>query len=302
MSHIPLFYYFDAQRLIPSLQVIGPFLIAPLSELYGRFYIYHTGNILFVLFTVGAALSTNIQMLIAFRFLNGLAVTAIILNPSIVGDIYAVERRGAGMALTGMMPLIGPVIAPIAGSYVGQAAGWRWVFWLVAIICGTSELFFILFFRETYKVRILRQKAKKLREKTGNPNFKSKYDTESASKAFREAILRPMKMLLFSPMLVILSLYVAVVYSYMYLIITTLTEVFEDNYGFSEGAAGLAFLGFSKLLSLRLATWANTSQLLASASVFLCVISRLIYGLLDMLQRAARNQNIGSLRSHLVEF
>ncbi|TVY16633.1 Efflux pump radE [Lachnellula arida] len=221
-------------------EVIGPFLIAPLSELYGRFYIYHGGNILFVLFSIGGALSTNIHMLIAFRFLNGIAVMAVVLNPSIIGDIYVVEQRGAAMAITGIAPLIGPVVGPIVGSYLGQAAGWRWVFWLVAILCGSIEILFILFFRETYK-----GKGKEVAEDHTRPDLKSKYDTESASKAFREAILRPAEMLIFSPMLVILSLYVAVVYGYMYLIMTTLTEVFENNYGFSEGAAGLAFLGFT---------------------------------------------------------
>jgi MFS family permease len=239
MYHLRL----NSQRLISAPQVVGPFLIAPLSELYGRFYIYHGGNILFILFSVGGALSTNIHMLIAFRFLNGVAVMAVILNPSIVGDIYVIEQRGAAMAITGIAPLIGPVIGPIVGSYLGQAAGWRWTFWLIAILCGTTELLFIIFFRETYKVQILKEKAEKLRTTTANPKFKSKYDTESASEAFKQAIFRPAEMLLFSPILVILSLYVAVVYGY---IMTNLTEVFEDIYGFSEGAAGLAFLGFSK--------------------------------------------------------
>jgi MFS family permease len=242
MYHLRL----NSQGLISAPQVVGPFLIAPLSELYGRFYIYHGGNILFILFSVGGALSTNIHMLIAFRFLNGVAVMAVVLNPSIVGDIYVIEQRGAAMAITGIAPLIGPVIGPVVGSYLGQSAGWRWAFWLIAILCGTTELLFIIFFRETYKVKILREKAEKLRTTTANPKFKSKYDTESASEAFKQAIFRPVEMLLFSPMLVILSLYVAVVYGYMYLIMTNLTEVFEDIYGFSEGAAGLAFLGFSK--------------------------------------------------------
>jgi MFS family permease len=84
MYHLRL----NSQRLISAPQVVGPFLIAPLSELYGRFFIYHEGNILFILFSVGGALSTNIHMLIAFRFLNGVAVMAVILNPSIIGDIY----------------------------------------------------------------------------------------------------------------------------------------------------------------------------------------------------------------------
>lgn len=224
-------------------------------------------------------------MLIAFRFLNGVAVMAVILNPSIVGDIYHIEQRGAAMAITGIAPLIGPVMGPIIGSYLGKAAGWRWVFWLIAILCGISEIFFVFFFRETYKVQILRQRAKKLRSKTGNHKLKSKYDTESPSVAFKQAVVRPIEMLIFSPMLVLLSLYVAVVYGYMYLVMTTITEVFEDNYGFSEGASGLAFLGFSKLRLHPLTSFLlliTYVQLLVSSLAYSCVISHSTFGCLAM--------------------
>jgi MFS family permease len=62
-------------------------------------------------------------MLITFRFLSGTAVVAVVLNPSIVGDLYLVEQRGRAMAITGFGPLIGPVIGPIIGSYLGQSEG-----------------------------------------------------------------------------------------------------------------------------------------------------------------------------------
>ena len=51
----------------------GPLLVAPLSEIYGRAPLYNIGNLLFTIFTVGAALSNSIGMLMAFRFLMGLA-------------------------------------------------------------------------------------------------------------------------------------------------------------------------------------------------------------------------------------
>jgi hypothetical protein len=52
---------------------IGPLFIAPLSELYGRIYLYHVCNLLFVIFNVACALSKSMGMLIAFRFLAGCA-------------------------------------------------------------------------------------------------------------------------------------------------------------------------------------------------------------------------------------
>ena len=50
-------------------------------------------------------------------------------------------------------------------------------------------------------------------------------------------------MLLLSPIVLALSTYIAVVYGYLYLLFTTITPVFEQQYHFSPGSAGLTFLG-----------------------------------------------------------
>lgn len=57
------------------------------------------------------------------------------------------------------------------------------------------------------------------------------------------SIVRPAKMLVFSPIVLALSTFMAVVYGYLYLLFTTITEVFQGNYGFSAGAVGLTYLG-----------------------------------------------------------
>ena len=50
-------------------------------------------------------------------------------------------------------------------------------------------------------------------------------------------------MLLRSPIVGILALYVSITYSYMYILFTTFTNVFQGQYHFNTGAAGLAYLG-----------------------------------------------------------
>lgn len=50
-------------------------------------------------------------------------------------------------------------------------------------------------------------------------------------------------MLARSPIVIILSLYMSIAYSYMYLLFTTFTNVFEVTYGLNTGEAGLAYLG-----------------------------------------------------------
>lgn len=57
------------------------------------------------------------------------------------------------------------------------------------------------------------------------------------------SIVRPTKMLFLSPIVFLLSLYVGVIYGYLYLLFTTISQVFEGQYGFSQGSVGLSYLG-----------------------------------------------------------
>ena len=50
-------------------------------------------------------------------------------------------------------------------------------------------------------------------------------------------------MLIFSPIVLLLSLYMAIVYGYLYLLFTTFAEVFEGEYQFRPGIVGLTYLG-----------------------------------------------------------
>lgn len=115
----------------------GPLVVAPMSEVFGRVYVYHVGNIAFTCFTIAAACSFNIGMLMAFRFLMGLVgcVPTTIGVGSIV-DMIALEKRGRAISLWAVGPLLGPCVGPIAGGYLIETAGWRWVYWLLAIMVG----------------------------------------------------------------------------------------------------------------------------------------------------------------------
>jgi hypothetical protein len=59
---------------------IGPLILAPASELVGRAIIYHICNAGFTVFTVACAVSTNLGMLITFRFFQGCFGSAPVTN------------------------------------------------------------------------------------------------------------------------------------------------------------------------------------------------------------------------------
>jgi len=132
----------------------------------------------------------------------------------------------------------------VIGGFLDQAARWPWLLWFLAIVSGVLALLYLIIGAETYAPTLLAAKTKRLRKETGNVQLRSKFDTgESAKSIFRRAIVRPTKMLCFSPIVFLLSLYMALVYGYLYLLFTTFTYVFEDRYHFSTHAAGLTFLG-----------------------------------------------------------
>lgn len=109
---------------------------------------------------------------------------------------------------------------------------------------GVITVAAFLLLRETYPPTLLKRKADRLRKETGDPRLVSKLDTGLAPRAlFKRSIVRPARMLMFSPIVLSLSVLMAVVYGYLYLLFTTLTEVFQKNYHFSQGTVGLTYLG-----------------------------------------------------------
>ena len=115
---------------------------------------------------------------------------------------------------------------------------------MLTVQAGAISISAFYFLRETYPPILLERKAKRLRTETNNPNLRSKLQSPLTPRAlFKLSIVRPMKLLIFSPIVLALSTYMAVVYGYLYLLFTTITEVYEKQYHFSSGSVGLTYLG-----------------------------------------------------------
>jgi multidrug resistance protein len=118
---------------------LGPLLMAPLSELYGRLPVYHSSTLIFIAFLLGCGWSENITMFLVFRFLAGCAGSSpTTIGGGTVADIIPVQKRGAAMAVVSVGPIFAPVIGPVAGGFIAQRLGWRWTFWIVAMAVRTS--------------------------------------------------------------------------------------------------------------------------------------------------------------------
>ncbi|KAH6648263.1 major facilitator superfamily domain-containing protein [Truncatella angustata] len=222
----------------------GPLLAAPLSEIYGRRPLYIWGNVLFAIFTMCTALSNSIGMLLAFRFLMGLAGSVpITIGSGSIADMMPVEMRGRALSVWALGPLLGPCIGPVAGGYLIRAAGWRWVYWLILILSGLFIPVSYFFLRETFGPVLLEQRAQRLRMETGNPDLHNKYAGRTTpTEQLRLAMIRPIKLLVVTPIVTLNALYVAITYGILYLLIATFSFVYTGQYGFDEGTSGLTFL------------------------------------------------------------
>lgn len=73
------------------------------------------------------------------------------------------------------------------------------------IISGVLSIVMVIFLRETYAAVILERKVRRLRKETGNPLLRSKLDVGlSSADYFKKGIIRPLKMIAFSPITQIL--------------------------------------------------------------------------------------------------
>lgn len=120
---------------------LGPLVLSPLSEMYGRLIIYQSTNFIFLAFMLGCALSKDITEFLIFRFISGCAGSApLTIGGGTLADLFPQEERGKMMGLFALGPLLGPVIGPIAGGFIAEDIGWRWTFWVLLIIVSHDLL------------------------------------------------------------------------------------------------------------------------------------------------------------------
>ncbi|MDL2405213.1 multidrug effflux MFS transporter [Rhizobium calliandrae] len=109
-------------------------LYGPLSDMWGRKAPLYLGIGLFALASIGAATTSNIETLIAFRFLQGIGGAAGMVVPrAVVRDMHTGVQAARLMSLLMLVFSISPILAPLTGSAVIAFYGWRGVFWAVTI-------------------------------------------------------------------------------------------------------------------------------------------------------------------------
>lgn len=205
----------------------------------------------FVASTVACAVAPTLPALLVFRFFQGAFGSCGVTNAGAsIADMVRPEQRGTYLAGVSAGTLIGPIIGPIIAGFLTEAKGWRWVFWLVTILSGVMAvpllLLLVLDLGETYQPVLLQRKVNRLRKQTGNPNLRSKLDDGLLpADRLRHGIVRPVKLLIKSPISIVCALYLAVVYGYLYLMFSYVIRghCFSATLRHHRGAFRSGFLG-----------------------------------------------------------
>lgn len=119
-----------------------------LGERIGR-RVYFLGCIaLFTLTSVACGLAPNLETLIVFRIMQGLAGGALLpTSQTLIYEQFPKEKAGIAGAIFGMSVMIGPALGPVLGGYLTDTFGWRSIFninlplGIIALFIGSLVIF-----------------------------------------------------------------------------------------------------------------------------------------------------------------
>ncbi|GFZ44363.1 hypothetical protein JCM24511_02085 [Saitozyma sp. JCM 24511] len=147
---------------------LGPMLLAPLSEYWGRRPVYLVSWTIFTLFQLPLALAKNLQTILVCRFIQGFA----------------------GSAPLGI----------VLSTYLAQTKGWRWLYWVYLIVFGAFLVIIFLGLPETRDTIVLQKKSKFLRNETNQPFYaEHELAKKDPSHLYKVTIVRPFKFLFTEP-------------------------------------------------------------------------------------------------------
>jgi MFS transporter, DHA1 family, multidrug resistance protein len=114
---------------------LGQIVIGPLSDVHGRRKPLLYSMILFFLSSIGCAISPNVVVFIALRFLQGFSASAgLVIARAIVRDLYNGDELTKFFALLTTITSVTPLISPLAGTAVISFTSWVGVFILTGIV------------------------------------------------------------------------------------------------------------------------------------------------------------------------
>lgn len=141
------------------------------------------------------------------------------------------------------------------GGFISENVGWRWVQGVCCIFIGVIGILGVIFVPETYGPVLLIRRANHLSKTDGKVYIsvlEMNQGKKKPSEVFKRALLRPWVFLFLEPIVLLASLYMAIIYGTVYMFMGAMPIVYNQDRGWDEGIRGLAFMGIAVGIALGL--------------------------------------------------
>jgi DHA2 family multidrug resistance protein len=146
--------------VLTSYIVAAAIMTAPigwLADRFGRKKLFASCVAGFTVASLLCAMAQNIEQMVLFRLLQGVAGAALVpLSQSVMLDAYPPKERGRAMAIWGMGVMLGPIMGPTLGGWLTDNYSWHWVFLINLPIGIGTVIGMLIFMEETQKQHHLR--------------------------------------------------------------------------------------------------------------------------------------------------
>jgi len=123
---------------------------------------------------------------------------------------------------------------------------WRWMFWSTSIFQAAMVCFSFTTFHETYAPVILSRRAKRLRQETGDPRYHTIHDRAKGMnyilREFGRALSRPLRLLIFHPIIQLTGVISAFNYGLLYIVLSTFSDIWIKQYDQPIEISGLHYI------------------------------------------------------------
>lgn len=225
----------------------GPVLWGPLSEVYGRKIVLVFAFFCYICLTFGAATGKDVQTVLLCRFFSGFtAIAPFVLGPTVAVDLYSHRQRSLANSLFSLSLFAGPSFAPIVAAFIVKNPNldWRWTSYITGIISSAALMGNLFLMEETHHGVILSSMAEEIRRRTDNWIIYAAHEQVrlSVNEIVSKTLVRPLKMLMVEPILLLITLYSSFVYGLLYAFLTLIPYTFGNSYGWSAGVRELPYL------------------------------------------------------------
>ncbi|KAF3762067.1 MFS general substrate transporter [Cryphonectria parasitica EP155] len=147
---------------------LAPMILAPFSEINGRYPVFAVSGVLYVVFQLVCGLAPNLGGMLVARFLTGVGGSVFsTMIGGIIADLWEKEGRNTPMALFSGSVLVGTGVGPLVTAVMTHRFGddgdkWKWVFWHQVIMGGVLMALIAVFFKESRGSVVLSRRAKAL--------------------------------------------------------------------------------------------------------------------------------------------